>query len=57
MKIGLYGDGIGSVDLVQHVGTDLTVVNSARVSFGKEKDEIDDSDEKIIRYLIKHRHT
>ena len=57
MKIDLYGDEIGSVDLVQHVGSDLTVVNSARVSFGKEKDVIDDDDKKLIRYLIKHRHT
>ena len=36
MKIDLYEDGIGSVELVQHMGEDLTVVNSARVSFGKE---------------------
>ena len=39
------------------MGTDLTVVNSARVSFGKNKSELDDKDEKLIRYLIKHRHT
>ena len=40
MKIDLYGDGIGSVELVQHMGNDLTVVNSARVSFGNEKEEL-----------------
>jgi thymidylate synthase (FAD) len=57
VKIDLYSDGIGSVDLVQHMGSDLTIVNSARVSFGKAKDEIDDSDKKLIRYLIQHRHT
>ena len=57
MKIDLYGDEIGSVELVQHMGTDLTVVNSARVSFGKEKAKIDSSDRKLIKYLIKHRHT
>ena len=33
----LYGDGIGKVDYVEHMGSDLTVVNSARVSFGVEK--------------------
>ena len=33
-SIELYGDGIGFVDYVTHSGTDLTVVNSARVSFG-----------------------
>jgi thymidylate synthase (FAD) len=56
-RIELYGDGIGAVEYVQHMGTDLTVVNSARVSFGKHKDELDVGDEKLIRYLIKHRHT
>ena len=56
-SIELYGDGIGSVDYVQHAGTDLTVVNSARVSFGVEKQELDGRDKRLIRYLIKHRHT
>lgn len=59
-RIELYkdvGDNIGAVEYVQHMGTDLTVVNSARVSFGKSKDELDERDEKLIKYLIKHRHT
>ena len=56
-SIELYGDGIGSVDYVTHSGTDLTVVNSARVSFGVEKSELDQRDKKLIRYLIRHRHT
>ena len=56
-KIDLFGDGIGSVEYVQHMGTDLTIVNSARVSFGKHKEELDDRDEKLISYLVKHRHT
>jgi len=34
-SIDLYGDGIGKVELVDYMGSDLTVVNSARVSFGK----------------------
>ena len=56
-KIDLFGDGIGSVDYVSHMGSDLTVVNSARVSFGVEKHELDEKDKKLIKYLIKHRHT
>ena len=56
-SIDLYGDKIGSVDYVQHMGSDLTVVNSARVSFGVEKQELDGRDKKLIKYLIKHRHT
>lgn len=55
--IYLYGDGIGSVSLVNHMGDDITVVNSARVSFGVEKHELDRRDKRLINYLIKHRHT
>ena len=57
MKKTIYDDGIGEVSYVQHMGSDLTVVNSARVSFGKHRDKLDDRDKKLIRYLIKHRHT
>ena len=56
-KIELYDDGIGSVEYVQHMGSDLTIVNSARVSFGVHKHELDEKDKKLINYLIKHRHT
>ena len=56
-KIPLYGDNYGRVDYVQHVGTDLTVVNSARVSFGKEQAILNERDKKLINYLIRHRHT
>ena len=55
--IDLYGDGIGKVEYVEHMGSDLSVVNSARVSFGKHKDVMEESDIKLINYLIKHRHT
>ena len=56
-KIELYDDGIGAVEYVAHMGNDLTVVNSARVSFGKHKDELDEKDKKLIAYLVKHKHT
>ena len=56
-SIELYGDGIGRVDLVEHMGNDLTIVNSARVSFGKHKEELDAKDKRLINYLVKHRHT
>ena len=55
--IDLYGDNIGRVDYVSHMGSDLTVVNSARVSFGTTKSELDKRDRKLIRYLISHKHT
>ena len=56
-KIYLYDDNIGSVEYVQHMGEDITVVNSARVSFGKEKKEIDGRDRKLIQYLCRNKHT
>ena len=56
-KIYLYDDNIGSVEYVQHMGNDLTIVNAARVSFGKQKKEIDAKDKKLIKYLIQNRHT
>jgi len=56
-KINLYSDNIGFVEYVSHMGSDLTIVNSARVSFGKHKEELDTRDKKLIKYLIKHQHT
>jgi thymidylate synthase (FAD) len=55
--IELYGDGIGKVEYVDHMGTDLTPVNAARVSFGKHKTELDEKDKVLIDYLIEHKHT
>jgi len=56
-SIDIYGDGIGCVDYINHMGDDLTVVNSARVSFGVEKENLDGRDKKLINYLIRHKHT
>ena len=57
MKKRLYGDNIGFVELVDAVGSDLTVVNSARVSFGKHKTRLTKKDKKLIKYLVEHKHT
>ena len=57
MKKYLYQDGIGSIELVDSMGKDITIVNSARVSFGVHKETLDEKDEKLINYLIKHKHT
>tara|TARA_R110000824_G_scaffold38028_2_gene116524 strand:- start:17 stop:757 length:741 start_codon:yes stop_codon:yes gene_type:complete len=56
-RLDLYGDGKGFVELVDSMGTDLTIVNSARVSFGKHKEKLDEKDEKLINYLTAHKHT
>ena len=50
-------DGQGWVGLLDHMGTETTIVNAARVSFGKRKECMDDSDVKLLRYLVEHRHT
>ena len=56
-----------NVTLIDHMGTDLSVVNAARVSFNKKATwghhvpgpgifELKDGDKKLIRYLAKHGH-
>lgn len=57
MRIELFGDGIGAVEYISHMGTDLSVVNAARVSFGAEKEEVDEKDIKLINYLMAHNHS
>jgi len=47
----------GFVQLIDHMGSDLSVVNAARVSFGKRKETFEEGDEKLVRYLAKHEHT
>ena len=44
------------VTLIDTFGDDLTVVNAARVSFGKEVTEMTTRDEKLIKYLADHSH-
>jgi len=56
--------------LIDYMGTDLSVVNAARVSFGKKSESLGsvtangvtrqvlhDTDTKLINYLAKHKHT
>lgn len=56
------------VELVDKMGSDLSVVNAARVSYSKESEweritpagptpgALSDKDEKLIKYLAKHNH-
>ncbi len=53
----------GFVRLIEVMGSDLTVVNAARVSFHRESSwdgdiskELNDKDKKLISYLAKHKH-
>ena len=45
------------VDYIDHMGSDINVVNAARVSFAKEVQGFDlEKDTKLINYLAKHNH-
>ena len=50
-------DGQGWIGLIDHLGTESTIVNAARVSFGKIKTEMDERDVKLLEYLIANKHT
>ena len=45
-----------SVALVDFMGTDLSVVNAARVSFNKVSIELNEKDKKLLKYLADHSH-
>ena len=44
------------VTVIDSMGSDLSVVNAARVSFGKTHKKLTDGDKKLIKYLAKHGH-
>jgi thymidylate synthase (FAD) len=49
------------VELIDHMGTDLSIVNAARVSLNKKSEFLPDgtlseADTKLITYLAKHKH-
>ena len=46
----------GYVRLVNSWGTELDIVNSARVSYDKESQELTDKDTNLIKFLVKHKH-
>lgn len=44
------------VEYVDKMGSDLTIVNAARVSYAKTKTAFSPSDEKLIKFLAEHEH-
>ena len=46
----------GFVRLDDCMADDLSVVNAARVSFARRKEAMDESDEGLIRFLLRERH-
>jgi thymidylate synthase (FAD) len=50
-------DGISSIELVRVSGSDVDVVNAARVSYGKFVTQVSEKDVNLIRFLMEHEHT
>lgn len=44
------------VEFIDKLGSDLTVVNAARVSMDKFHDKFEENDESLIEYLAEHNH-
>lgn len=55
----ILGDGIGFIDLIDSMKQDpsLKVVNSARISYDKQKESFDDGDKKLTKFLWANGHT
>jgi thymidylate synthase (FAD) len=57
MKIeNVLSDNVGFIELVDSMGNDLTIVNAARTSFGKEKKKLTQRDIDLINYLVENKH-
>jgi thymidylate synthase (FAD) len=64
MAVATHATTENSIDVLDHgfvrldeaMADDLSVVNGARVSFARRKTEMDDSDEALIRFLMRDRH-
>jgi thymidylate synthase (FAD) len=50
-------DSKSRIELIDSMGSDLSIVNDARASFEKSSSNLDTKDIKLINYLIKHEHT
>ncbi len=51
------GDGKSRIELIGHLGDDLTIVNDARASFEKTSSVLTEKDIRLIHYLAAHNHT
>lgn len=62
---GCFGQKIEQVDVldkgyvryIDHMGSDLNVVNAARASYAKESLEFNDKDERLLNFLVRENHT
>lgn len=50
-------DNISSIELIDYMGSELSIVNDARVSYSGYSENLTDKDIKLIKYLIDNEHT
>lgn len=55
-SIRVLDGGQGWIGLIDHMGTEVSATNAARVSFGKMKTEFDEKDEALLKYLVENQH-
>jgi thymidylate synthase (FAD) len=61
--VELYGDNIGSIQLIDYMGDDARAVQAARVSFLKDEDTLtsngclDKKDRSLAKFLLREKHT
>ena len=54
-KIHVLGDGF--ITLVDYMGTDIDIVNAAKISYGNESDKMSEKEIGLLNYLMSHKHT
>ena len=50
-------DGEGWIGLIDKMGSEATIVNAARVSFGKIKKELNEKDIELLGFLVDNKHS
>ena len=54
-KIKVLGDGF--ITLVDYMGTDIDIVNAAKISYGNESDKMSKKEIGLLNYLMSHKHS
>lgn len=55
-KIDVFGDNKSFIRLLETAGSELSIINAAKVSFGKEVSTVDESGKGLINFLLKNKH-
>ena len=58
VPLDVLDNGTGFIRVVDYMGSDASIARAARVSYGRQDAErAPEADAKLIRYLMRHRHT